>query len=276
MKALGSLSGARSGQLVEVATAAAEAGAAVASRWRRDPGSLVVEEKQAPDDLVSQADRDAEQAIRAVIEAERPGDAILGEEHGHRAGGSGVRWAVDPIDGTTNYLHGRADWAVSVAAVREIDAVVIAAAVAEPAHGLVTTASATAGTHRAGRRLGRGAGPAIADALVEVNFGSPAQRSQAGAVVGALVPRTRDVRRGGSAAAALAQVADGRADAYWGPGLQEWDIAAGMLLVTEAGGAVGGLAGPEPECRVPGGDLLAAASVELWEELAQVLRGVWR
>jgi myo-inositol-1(or 4)-monophosphatase len=93
-------------------------------------------------------------------------------------------------------------------------------------------------------------------------------------VIDALVPRVRDVRRGGSAAAALAQVATGRADALWAPGLQPWDCAAGVLLVQEAGGTVGDLDGPSPGTWPASGDVLAAAG-PLWKALQEVLTPAW-
>lgn len=262
-------------ELLDLARAAAAAGAEVALEWRRHREDLEVEEKAAPDDLVSQADRDTERAIRAVLSQARPDDGILGEEDGEAAGGSGVRWLVDPIDGTTNYLYGRPDWAVSVAAVRGEDSRTLAAVVAEPALGRLTEAALGGGAWSEGRRLRCSRSGDLPRALVEVNLGRPEQRGRAADLMRALVPRVRDVRRGGSAAAALAQVADGRADAYWGPGLQPWDGAAGALIVSEAGGVVGDLDRPAGGDWPTGGDVLAAAP-ELWEPLCEILRGVYR
>jgi myo-inositol-1(or 4)-monophosphatase len=110
----------------------------------------------------------------------------------------------------------------------------------------------------------------LSRALVEVNFGRPDQRPRAGAQLDALLPRVRDVRRGGSAAAALAQVATGRAEAYWGPGLRAWDGSAGLLLVTEAGGRVGDLGGETGAVWPRSGDVLASAA-GLWEPLREAL-----
>ncbi|HEX8053330.1 MAG TPA: inositol monophosphatase family protein, partial [Thermoleophilaceae bacterium] len=126
--------------LLEVAREAAGAGAAAAMSWWHDLDRLSVGEKAASDDLVSQADRDAEDAIRAVLSRHRPGDGVVGEEGGSTRGESGVEWMVDPIDGTTNYLYGRPDWAVSVAAVRADGGAVIAGVVAEPALDRLTEA----------------------------------------------------------------------------------------------------------------------------------------
>jgi myo-inositol-1(or 4)-monophosphatase len=256
--------------LRRIARVAAAAGAGVALDWQRRASELRVEEKAASDDLVSQADRDAEGAIRAVILDHRPEDAVVGEEGGTHEGTSGVSWLVDPIDGTTNYLYGRADWAVSVAAVGAGGSL-LAAAVAEPAVRRVTEASLGGGTWVGARGVAALPQTDLGRALVELNVGRPAQRPRFGAVTDALVGRVRDVRRCGSAAAALARVATGRANAAWLPGLQPWDCAAGILLVAEAGGIVGDLAGPG-SARVPrSGDVLAAPP-PLWEPLRALLR----
>ena len=259
--------------LVETARAAAAAGAEVALHWRRHADALEVQEKAAPDDLVSQADREAESAVRAVLARRRPDDAVLGEEAGEQPGSSGVRWLVDPVDGTTNYLYGRPDWAVSVAATDGTGAV-LAAVVAEPALERTTWAGRGTGTWADGRRVPPLTQDDLGRALVELNLGLPSQRPLSGRLLDALVPRVRDVRRGGSAASALAQVATGRADAAWVPGLQPWDCAAGVLLVHEAGGTVGDLAGPTSGRVSASGDVLGAPP-DLWEPLRQLLRPVY-
>jgi myo-inositol-1(or 4)-monophosphatase len=261
--------------LLGAAREAAAAGAEVALAWRRRLGELEIEEKAASDDLVSAADRDAERAIVSVLAALRPDDAILGEELGGRGGSSGIRWLVDPIDGTTNYLYDRADWAVSVAAVDEHDGRILAGVVAEPVLDRITMASIGGGTWSDGgeRRQCRRRGD-LSRALVEINLGRGSQRADAASLVEQLRPRVRDLRRGGSAAAALAQVADGRADAYWGPGLQPWDGAAGALLVSEAGGTVGDLGGPSEGEWPRSGDVLACAP-GLWKPLRELLARVY-
>ena len=263
-----------SAELLDLARQAAAAGAEVAVAWQRHREELEVEEKAGSDDLVSQADRDTEREVRRVLARARPEDAVLGEEDGEVVGGSGIRWLVDPIDGTTNYLYGRPDWAVSVAAVRIEDSRTLAAAVAEPPLGRLTEARLGGGAWSAGRRLRCRAATELQRALVEVNLGRPEQRHHAAELMRALVPRVRDVRRGGSAAAALAQVADGRADAYWGPGLQPWDGAAGALLVAEAGGVVGDLGGPTDGDWPASGNILAAQAV-LWEPLREILSRIY-
>jgi myo-inositol-1(or 4)-monophosphatase len=193
------------GELLAAAREAAREGAAMAMSWRRNLTALEVEEKAASDDLVSQADRDTERAIRAVLARLRPGDGVLGEEDGETEGTSAVRWLVDPIDGTTNYLYGRSEWAVSVAAVARDDSRTLVGVVAEPALDRLSEAAAGSGAWSGGRRLRCNPAGDLSRALVEVNLGRPAQRGLAQGMIGALSPRVRDVRRGGSAAAALAQ-----------------------------------------------------------------------
>jgi myo-inositol-1(or 4)-monophosphatase len=262
-------------RLLELARGAADAGVEVALAWARHREDLQVEEKAASDDLVSQADRDTEAAIREVLSDIRPEDGVLGEEEGMIPGESGIHWLIDPIDGTTNYLYGRPDWAVSVAAVRSGDFRTLAGVVVEPALGRTTEASLGGGAWSGGRRLRRPRPVDLERALVEINLGRPAQRSAAGELCETLVPRVRDIRRGGSAAAALVQVADGRADAYWGPGLQAWDGAAGALIVGEAGCLVGDLDRPSDGDWPVGGDVLAAVP-SLWEPLRELLRPAHR
>jgi myo-inositol-1(or 4)-monophosphatase len=261
-------------ELLAAAREAAREGAAMAMSWRRNLAALEVEEKAASDDLVSQADRDTERAIRAVLGRLRPADGVLGEEDGETAGASGIRWLVDPIDGTTNYLYGRADWAVSIAAVSRDDSRTLAGVVVEPALDRLSEATAGGGAWSGGSRLRCNPATDLSRALIELNLGRGPQKALAKDLIGELLPRVRDVRRGGSAAAALAQVADGRADAYWGPGLRPWDGAAGALLVSEAGGSVGDLAGRTVGRWPASGDILAAPT-GLWEPLRALLAGIY-
>jgi myo-inositol-1(or 4)-monophosphatase len=243
-------------ELLQVAREASAAGStAAAGMWRSR--TLAVEEKAGPHDLVSQADRRAEAAILEVLRARRPSDAVLAEESESLRGTSGITWAVDPIDGTTSYLYGRPDWAVSVAAIDDTGHV-LAAVVEEPAQGRVTEAACGGGTWCDGERLGPLRQRDLGRALVELNLGRPEQKASFPSVVERLVPAVRDIRRGGSAAAALAAVAGGRADIAWVPGLQPWDCAAGILLVVEAGGLVGDLDGATGAIVPESGDVLAA------------------
>lgn len=259
--------------LATVARRAALAGADVALHWSTRSAQLQISEKAASDDLVSQADCQAEAAICSVIADAFPDDGIIREEAGERVGYSSVEWVIDPIDGTTNYLYGRADWAVSVAARDAYDGTVLAAVVAEPALGLVTEAARGYGAWCGGQRLDCTRSRDLSRALIEMNYGRPEQRRLAGATLDALLPMVRDVRRGGSAAAALAQVAGGRAEGFWGPGLQAWDGSAGLLLVLEAGGRAGDLTGSSNGRWPESGDILAACP-RLWEPLRGLIAPV--
>lgn len=263
------------GDLLAVARLAATAGAEVALGWRDAGSGLQVREKAGPADLVSRADHDTERAIRAVLTRRRPHDGILGEEQGSVGGGSGVRWLVDPIDGTTSYLYGRADWSVSVAACAESDGRLLAGVVAEPMLDRSTEASMGGGAWSAGARLSVRTPVDLSRTLVEINLGRPDQRHRAGAMVAALTSEVRDLRRGGSAAAALAKVATGRADAAWIPGVQPWDCAAGVLLAEQAGAVVGDLSGPCPGTWPPTGDVLAAPPA-IWESLRKLIAGAYQ
>jgi len=231
--------------------------------------------KSSPTDVVTEMDRAAEELIRARLLAARPGDAILGEEGGEAAGAAGrgarrVRWVVDPLDGTVNYLYGLADWSVSIAA--EVDGTVVAGVVTAPAHGEVFTA-----TLGGGAWLHTGNGPPVAlrcntgvpldRALVSTGFGyAVPRRVVQGQVVGAVLPRVRDIRRGGSCAVDLCSLAAGRVDAYYERGVNYWDWAAGGLVATESGAVLGGLAG-----RPASSSMTIAAEPGLFGQLAGLL-----
>jgi myo-inositol-1(or 4)-monophosphatase len=231
----------------------------------RKPRELEVEAKSSPTDVVTAADRAAEEYLVAELTRLRPDDGVLGEEGAARTGTSGVRWVVDPIDGTVNFLYGLRPYAVSVAAER--DGVVLAGCVHDPTSGETFTAAAGAGAYRDGVRLGgdwRAAG--LATAVVATGFGYGADlRAQQGQVLAGLLPRIGNLRRLGSAALDLCYVAAGRLDAYYEHGLKHWDRAAGLLVAAEAGAVVGGLRGRPP------GDVTVAASPAVAAELVKLL-----
>jgi myo-inositol-1(or 4)-monophosphatase len=247
--------------------AAAEAGQLLAS-WRGDERPEVIQTKSSPTDVVTEMDRRSERLITERIRAVRPGDTVLGEEGGQTLGGpdnlgaaaaTPVRWVVDPLDGTVNYLYGLPDWAVSIAA--EVNGAIVAGVVEVPRRGERFTAVAGHGAwlHRDGTALALRctSGVPLGQALVGTGFGyDPARRRVQGEVVAALLPVVRDIRRGGSAAADLCSVAAGRMDAYYERGLNYWDYAAGGLIAREAGAMVGGLCGrPESSSMTMAADL---------------------
>ncbi len=261
-------------ELLQVAQEAALKAAELALQWRERADELQIEQKTGPWDLVSQADREVEQVVRAVVSRHRPADGVLGEEDGEATGTSGITWVVDPIDGTLAYLYGLPDWTVSIAAARSDGGEVLAGVVTSPMLDRVVAACRGGGTTLNGRPLRVRGNADLSHALVSINFGRGERRAKAGALVDALVSHVRHVRRGGSTAAALAEVAIGSADAAWSPSSQPWDIAAGVLLVREGGGVVGDLDGVVEAGWPASGDVLAAPP-GLWEPLSALMGQVY-
>ena len=201
-----------------------------------------VDSKSSSTDMVSDADREAEQAIAAILRAERPDDGILAEEGSSEAAASGRRWVIDPLDGTTNFLYGFPAWAVSVAL--EDPEGALAGVVYDPARDELFAAGRGAGASCNGAPLSMRGGVPLERALVATGFGYDSERRARQAdVLRQVLPAVRDVRRAGAAALDLAWLAADRVDAYWERGVQRWDWAAGRLIVTEAGGEVRDLPG---------------------------------
>jgi myo-inositol-1(or 4)-monophosphatase len=214
---------------VEVATEAA----GLVRRHRRGAVSVAAT-KSSTVDVVTEADRASEELIRSRLLAARPDDAVLGEEGGSSDGGSGVRWIVDPIDGTVNFLYGIPAYAVSLAA--EVDGTVVAGVVADVAAGTTYTAVAGGGARRDDVPLSvRGPAP-LDQRMVLTGFSyEAAQREIQAAAVARMLPRVRDIRRFGSCALDLCRIAEGTADGYVEEGVSLWDHAAGGLVAVEAG-----------------------------------------
>ncbi|MFE3461778.1 inositol monophosphatase family protein [Nocardiopsis aegyptia] len=243
-------------------TVAAEAGALAAEG---QAGITVLDTKSSPTDVVTKMDRATEELIRARLLAQRPHDAVLGEEGGDDAGTSRVRWVVDPIDGTVNYLYGSPDWGVAIAA--EVDGVVVAAAVNIPSRGEMFEAVLGGGARRDGEPLRAPDAVPLDRALVATGFGYfPERRVQQARVLLEVIPHIRDIRRGGSAAVDLTGLATGRYNAFYERGLHAWDWSAPGLVATEAGLRLGG-----PHGGPPSEDLVIAARPGLYEELAELL-----
>ncbi|GAY16184.1 inositol monophosphatase family protein [Mycobacterium sp. shizuoka-1] len=226
---------------------AAEAAAFVRSRRAEifgdgdDPiGSDSVQTKSTPTDPVTVVDTETELLLRDRLATLRPGDAILGEEGGGTAAGDAgtVCWAIDPIDGTVNFVYGIPAYAISIAA--QIDGVSVAGAVADVVSGDVYSAASGQGAqvYSDGQRrsLGCSAVTDLSMALVGTGFGyAPRRRAEQAALLAQLLPQVRDIRRVGSAALDLCMVAAGRLDAHYEHGLNVWDWAAGALVASEAG-----------------------------------------
>ena len=239
-------------ELLELATGVAqEAGAGLREAFGR---ALEISAKSTPTDLVSEADVATERLIRARLEAARPEDAILGEEGDDRPGTSGLRWVVDPLDGTTNFLFGVPIWCVSVACEDERGA--LAGVVFDPLRGETWAATRDGAALLDGAPLPSPARGDLSSALVATGFGYDAAVREAQArAVARVLPRVRDLRRLGAAALDLAWTAAGRFDAYYERGVKHWDIAAGALICERAGLAVRELPPAPPAER----GLLAAA-----------------
>ena len=262
--------------LLELAVATAREAAELVARGRATAGDSV-DVKSSPLDVVTAVDKASEELIVGRLLAARPGDGVLGEEGASREGSSGVRWVVDPIDGTVNFLYDLPGYAVSIAA--EVDGVVVAGVVLNVATGELFTATRGGGAHleAPGRERVRltGSHPvSLEQTLVGTGFGYRVeQRRVQGPVVAALLPQVRDIRRYGSSALDLCAAATGRLDAYYELDLNPWDHAAGALVAAEAGLVVTGLPGRpfgEPMA-IAAASSIAAPFVELIAGLHQGL-----
>jgi myo-inositol-1(or 4)-monophosphatase len=248
---------------------AREAGELLAERFRRPVGGI--ETKSSAIDMVSDADRESEALLRDLLARHRPCDAVLGEEQGGAAGSSGLRWVVDPLDGTTNFLNGYPAWAVSIAVEDERGGLV--GVVHDPCLGETFTAVRGRGAalNDVPIAVSRAFDPAQALVGTGFSYSGAARAVQARAAAQMLVA-VRDIRRAGSAALDLAWVACGRLDGFYEVPLKPWDRAAGTLLVREAGGTVSTLAPVEPE----GDDGVLAAGPRLHDPLRRLVTSALR
>jgi myo-inositol-1(or 4)-monophosphatase len=229
--------------MLNIAVKAARRAGSIINRATRNLDIVAVREKAA-NDFVSEVDREAERAIISTLHEAYPAHAILAEESG-ASGASEYRWVIDPLDGTTNFLHGFPQYCVSIGL--EHRGVVTQAVIYDPGKNDLFTAS-------------RGRGAYLNDARIRVSKKAQLKSSLIGtgfpfkelvhldaylAMLRDMMKGTAGVRRAGSAALDLAYVAAGRLDGFWEMGLARWDMAAGSLLITEAGGLVGDLEGNE-------------------------------
>ncbi|WP_282700248.1 inositol monophosphatase family protein [Streptomyces sp. CC219B] len=237
----------------------------------------VAKTKSSPIDVVTEMDIAAEKLITDLIAEHRPDDGFLGEEGASTQGTSGVRWVIDPLDGTVNYLYGLPTWAVSIAAEQDGESVV--AVVAAPMRGETFHAVRGGGAWATGawdgeRRLACRPAAPLEQALVSTGFNYVTEvRVHQSEVARKLIPLLRDIRRSGSAAVDLCDVAAGRLDGYYERGLHPWDLAAGDLIAREAGALTGGRPGERPSY-----DLTVAATPAVFEPLQRLLEdfGAWR
>lgn len=241
-------------ELLEIAVGAARAAAAeLLPRWRRP---LSVDTKSTPTDPVTEADLAAETAVRAVLTRARPDDAILGEEGG-ASGDGALRWVVDPLDGTVNYLYGLPTFAVSVAVQDSRGG--LAGAVLDPVYDELFTATRTGPPLCNGVPIAASMCESLNRALIGTGFGyDPQVRALQAKVAARVIPAARDIRRAGAAALDMCACACGRLDAYYERGVKAWDIAAGTVICERAGLVVRTL---EAEGLLPSGVVVAAPAL---------------
>jgi myo-inositol-1(or 4)-monophosphatase len=218
-------------ELLAIAVEAARAAAGVlVERFDHAGGPEGVTAKSTPTDLVSEADLAAERAIRDVLRRRRPDDSILGEEGDEVTGTTALRWVVDPLDGTVNYLFGIPQWCVSVACEGR------AGAILDPLRDELFEVVVGEGATLNGAPLQASARDELTTALVATGFAYDAGvRARQAEIVARLLPRVADIRRLGSAALDLAWASAGRYDAYFERGVSPWDIAVGTMLCAESG-----------------------------------------
>jgi myo-inositol-1(or 4)-monophosphatase len=223
-------------------TVATEAAELIVERRR---GTITVADtKSTATDIVTAVDRESEELIRARVLAARPDDSFLGEEGDDIFGTSGVRWVVDPIDGTVNYLYDLPTYAVSIAV--EQDGRTVAGVVVDAPKGEVFTATLGGGAFLDGKPIRVSDCTSLDRALVGTGFGyDPDRRVVQAEVVQQLIAKVRDIRRIGVGAIDLCYVGCGRLDAVYERGLNPWDYGAGALVAAEAGARIGGLHGAE-------------------------------
>lgn len=223
-----------------------------------------IDTKSDPTDVVTAMDRACEALLRQRLAEERPDDGVHGEEHPEQPGTSGVRWIIDPIDGTVNYLYGLPSYSISIAV--EVQGELVVGVVTQPATGEQFHAVRGGGAFLDEWPIGCSAPEGLGLTLLATGFGYlPERRAAQGALLATLLPVVRDVRRIGSAALDLCNVAAGRVDAYYEWGTHIWDWAAGAVICREAG----------VDVRLPVDDegLVVAAAPSIADELNGLIRG---
>ena len=227
---------------LNIAVKAARRAATVINRASTQLDLLTVQSKS-PNDFVTEVDRAAEQAIIEVLRDAFPGHGILAEESGESGPESEFTWIIDPLDGTTNFIHGFPQYAVSIAQTK--NGVLEHAVVFDPNSNELFTASRGSGAFLNDRRIRVSRRTRLNEALIGTGF--PFRQFDNVdaylAMFKELTQKTAGIRRPGAAALDLAYVAAGRLDGFWEMGLSPWDMAAGVLLIQEAGGLVSDLSG---------------------------------
>ena len=240
---------------------AKEAGALLSTR----PENFDLETKSSAIDFATQMDKASEELIVSKILTARPGDGIIAEEGSATTSTSGVTWVIDPLDGTVNYFYGIAGWNVSIAA--KTAAGVQVGVVYAPSIDSLWTATKGGGAFLNGKPIRCNDPVELNRALIATGFSyDVAKRVSQAELVSKLLPQVRDIRRIGAGAADLCLVATGRLDAFYEFGLNEWDLAAGGLVATEAGALVTGFAGG-----AAGKEMVIAAGPSLHEKLLKII-----
>jgi len=232
----------------------------------RKAGLTSITTKSTDTDVVTEFDGASERLIVAGLRAERPDDALVGEEGTDSAGGSGIRWLIDPIDGTTNFQYDLPGYAVSIAALSQDGP--LAGAVFIPSSHELFTAIAGGGALLDGNPIRCSTTPSLQHALVATGFSYQTERRRHQARrIAEVIPRIRDIRRFGAAATDLCYLAAGRLDAYFEQWLGPWDWAAGDLIAREAGCRTGRFDGGP----IDTGDVLAA-NAALFDQMVELLK----
>ena len=256
---------------LNIAVKAARRAASVINRASTQLDLLTVQSKS-PNDFVTEVDRAAEQTIIEVLRDAFPGHGILAEESGESGPESEFTWIIDPLDGTTNFIHGLPQYAVSIAQTK--NGVLEHAVVYDPNTNEMFTASRGAGAFLNDRRIRVSRRTRLNEALIGTGF--PFRRFDHVdaylAMFKELTQKTAGIRRPGAASLDLAYVAAGRFDGFWEMGLSPWDMAAGALLIQEAGGLVSDLSG---EANYLATGNLVAGSPKIFGQLLPIIQA-WR
>lgn len=251
---------------LEIAIEAARAGARIVAAGFGRANRVDLKRKFDP---VTEVDKAAEKTIVTILREHRPGYGILAEE-GSGSAVTGMRWIVDPLDGTVNYVHSIPQIGVSIALFDGAEPLV--AVTIDALRDEEFIAEAGGGATLNGERLQVSAVPKLARAVVATGFpyDHDVRAAELVRILGRVLPRINGLRRLGSAVLDMAWVAAGRFDAYWESGLAPWDMAAGILLVREAGGRVTNMAG---DPLVPEAEVVVASNGRLHEELRSLVAG---
>ena len=254
--------------MLNIAIKAARRAGAIISRASNDLDKLTVELK-APNDFVSEVDRAAEAAIIEVLKQAYPQHSILAEESGESKTESDYQWIIDPLDGTTNFLHGFPQYCVSIALA--VKGTVNQGVIYDPTRNELFTASKGGGAFLNDRRLRVSKKLQLQECLIGTGFPSREMHNfdRYLAMFKDLTPKCAGIRRPGAAALDLAYVAAGRYDGFWEMGLSAWDMAAGALMIKEAGGLVTDFGGEDNYLKT---GTIVAATPKAFPALLQIVQ----